>query len=226
MNRILFVEGADDQHTIWAICEQHKVEETFIVEVPDGKGKINPKARTTEKGGIDNVLKATELYLIAGSSATECLGIVIDADENLEGRWGSVLAILNRAGYQNLPDKPDQEGTIIKQDYLPAFGVWIMPDNQTHGMLEDFLDFLIPDKENNKIWTKAVSSSQEVLDEIEEDRRFSEIHLSKAKIHAYLAWQKESGKPFGMAITAKYLETDNQECKKFVDWLNRLFVDN
>lgn len=223
-NRILFVEGADDQHTIWAICEHFKIEETFTVEIPDRTGKINRKAKPTELGGIDNVLKATQLNLIAGSSAIDYLGIVIDADQDLNSRWRSVLNILNKAGYTNLPDLPDANGTIITQDYLPTFGIWIMPDNQIRGMLEDFLEFLVPDKDKNEIWTKAVKCSQEILDEIAEEKRFSKIHLSKAKIHAYLAWQDDPGKPFGTAITAKYLKADNPHCNKFVEWLNRLFV--
>ena len=226
-NRILFVEGIDDQHTIWAICEQLKVEETFKVIVPDGEGKIPKKdARQNELGGIDNVLKATQLYLIAGSSAVGRVGIVIDADENLNARWQSVSSILAKAGFKDLPDFPDSVGTIIKQEFLPTFGVWIMPDNVTNrGMLEDFLEFLVPDKETNPIWAKAVKCSQEVSEEIEEAKRFGDIHLSKAQIHAYLAWQKECGKPFGLSITAKYLQADNPHCENFVNWLKHLFVE-
>ncbi len=226
--RILFVEGADDLHSIKAICEHFKVEETFSVEVPDGEGKI-PKRKThkSELGGIDNVLKAARLNLIAGSSAVEHLGIVVDADQNLDSQWQKVLSILTKAGFkdENLPELPDANGTVITQEYLPKFGVWIMPDNVTNrGMLEDFLEFLVPDKETNPIWAKAVKCSQEILEEVREDIRFNDIHLSKARIHAYLAWQKNSGNPFGLSITAKYLQADNPECKKFVEWLNLLFV--
>ena len=223
-NRILFVEGADDQHTIWAICEHFKIEETFSVEIPDSTGKINKKARPNELGGIENVFKATESNLEAAAYAVERLGIVIDADESLEKCWMRVKKILENAGYKELPDSPDANGTIIKRDFKPTFGVWIMPDNQIRGMLEDFLEFLVPDKDKNEVWTKAVKCSQEILDEIEEDKRFSKIHLSKAQIHAYLAWQNEPGKPFGTAITAKYLQADNPQCEKFVEWLKHLFV--
>jgi len=228
-NRILFVEGADDQHSIWAICEHFKVEETFSVEVPDGEGKI-PKKKThqSELGGIDNVLKATRLNLIAGSSAVDRLGIVIDADQDLNAQWKKVLNILTKAGFkdENLPELPDAKGTVITQEFLPKFGIWIMPDNVTNrGMLEDFLEFLVPDKETNPIWAKAVKCSQEVLEEVGETIRFSDIHQSKAKIHTYLAWQKECGKPFGLSITAKYLQADNPNCEKFVEWLKRLFVE-
>lgn len=226
-NRILFVEGIDDQHTIWAICEQLKVEETFKVIVPDGEGKIPKRnARQNELGGIENVLKAARLNLTAGSSAVEKVGIVIDADDNLGTQWQKVKNLLEKSGFENLPNLPDENGTIISQNFLPTFGVWIMPDNIiSRGMLEDFLEFLIPEKDNNPLWKKAVESSQEVLRNIDEEKRFAEIHLSKAKIHAYLAWQKDCGVPFGLSITKKYLQTDNPQCKKFVEWLNRLFVE-
>lgn len=219
-NRILFVEGADDQHSIWAICEHFKVEETFLVGIPDRTGTINRKAKPTEIGGIDNVFKAVELNLIAGSSSIERLGIVIDADEDIKSRWKKVSAILTKAGYTNLPDSPDSEGTIIKQDFLPAFGVWIMPDNQLRGILEDFLAFLVP--ANDKTWERAINC----IDKIPEtERLFKSAYLTKAQIHTFLAWQKEPGKPFGQAITAKYLQAANPNCEKFVNWLKRLFVD-
>ena len=219
--RVLFVEGADDQHTIWALCEHFKIKQTFDVEIPDSTGKINGKALPSHKGGIDNVIKATELNLIAGSDAVERIGIVIDADQDLDARWQKVKNILIAAGYGNLPDDPDEDGTIVKQEFKPDFGVWIMPDNKIRGMLEDFLSFLVP--ENDLVWEKAVECSRAVLEM--EAETFSAIHLSKAQIHAYLAWQQDPGKPFGQAITAKYLNAADPSSEKFVGWLNRLFVD-
>ena len=67
---------------------------------------------------------------------------MIDADESLNARWQSVSSLLEKAGFKNLPILPDANGTIIEQEFLPTFGVWIMPDNVTNrGMLEDFLEF-------------------------------------------------------------------------------------
>ena len=218
INSILFVEGADDQHTVWAICEHFKVEETFIIEIPDGAGKINPKLRTTEKGGIDNVLKATQGFLAAQN--VERLGIVIDADTDLSNRWKKVVNILEKIGYENIPPHPNPNGTIIEQENRLKFGVWIMPDNRERGYLETFLTFLVP--ENNKSWEYAKISVAGL-----EDKPFIKQkvdHTTKAEIHTFLAWQEEPGKPFGTAITAKYLEVNNPRCEIFVEWLNRLFV--
>ena len=212
MNKILLVEGKDDENVDKHIWKSFNLAKAFEIK---------------DKEGIENVLEETDSTLVDGN-ADVCLGIVIDADQDLNIQWQRITGILRKADYDNerIPDNPDANGTIIKQEFKPTFGVWVMPDNVTNrGMLEDFLEFLVPDKETNPIWAKAVKCSREVLEEIEEDKRFGGIHLSKAQIHAYLAWQKECGKPFGLSITAKYLQTDNPNCEKFVEWLKRLFVE-
>jgi hypothetical protein len=205
---LLLVEGKDDEHVIYAIRDIYGIEkDTFKIK---------------DKQGIDGVLTETDSTLVDGNSDI-CLGIVIDADLDLKARWQSVSNILRKAGYVSTPAEPSPNGTIIEQENKIKFGVWIMPDNQIYGMLEDFLSFLIPDKDTNQVWAKAVKCSQEVLNEVGEESRFGEIHLSKAQIHAYLAWQKECGKPFGISITAKYLQAENPNCENFVNWLKRLF---
>lgn len=207
MKKTLLVEGKDDQHVIYAIRD--------IYEIPKNAFTIE------ELGGIENVLKKTDSTLIDGSSDI-CLGIVIDADEDLNARWQSVSSILERAGYNNLPASPDKNGTIFTQEFLPTFGVWIMPDNEIEtGYLETFLTYLVP--ENDQCWKHAKNS----VAALAEKPFVKEIadHTTKAEIHTFLAWQAEPGKPFGQAITAKYLQADNPNCEKFVEWLKRLFVE-
>ncbi len=207
MKKTLLVEGKDDQHVIYAIRDIYEIpKNTFIIE---------------ELGGVENVLKKADSTLIDGSSDI-CLGIVIDADEDIKARWQSVSSILEKAGYKDLPNSPDANGTIIRQEFLPTFGVWIMPDNKIEsGYLETFLTYLVP--ENSKSWEHAKNSVAAL-----EEKPFIKTnvdHTTKAEIHTFLAWQEEPGKPFGTAITAKYLQADNPQCQSFANWLNRLFVD-
>lgn len=208
MKKTLLVEGKDDQHVIYAIRDIYEIpKNTFTIE---------------ELGGIENVLKKTDSTLIDGSIDI-CLGIVIDADEDLNARWQSVSSILERAGYKNLPASPDKNGTIFTQEYLPTFGVWIMPDNQIEkGYLETFLTHLVP--ENDKCWEHAKNSVAALAEKPFVKEKVD--HTTKAEIHTFLAWQEEPGKPFGQSITAKYLQADNPQCAKFVEWLKRLFVEN
>lgn len=211
MNKILLVEGKDDEHVIYAIRD--------IYEISKDSFKIK------DKKGIENVLEETDSTLIDGNP-DNCLGIVIDADEDLNIQWQRITSILRKADYDNeiIPNIPDANGTVIKQEFKPTFGVWIMPDNViTRGYLETFLTFLVPEPKNNKTWQKAKSCVDSL-----EDKPFIKQeadHTTKAEIHTYLAWQKEPGKPFGTAITAKYLQAENPNCSKFVEWLKRLFVE-
>lgn len=210
IRKILLVEGKDDENSIKHIWKSYALEIVFQIK---------------NKEGIEGVLEETDSSLVDASDDL-CLGIVIDADQDLSARWHQIRHILQTARYQNIPTMPDANGTIIQEQYKPTFGFWIMPDNVTdRGMLEDFLAFLVPDKETNKTWLAAEKCSQQILAEVEQEKRFSEIHLSKAKIHAYLAWQEEPGKPFGLALTAKYLQPLNPHCETFVGWLKRLFVE-
>lgn len=220
--KLLFVEGDDDLHVISALCQFYSVPKLFKIKIPENRDIISIVQKTEKMGGINNVFRAVEFNLIEGSNAIECLGIVIDADTDLKAQWRKVKRILEKAGYEKLPNSPDENGTVIEQEFLPKFGVWIMPDNKIErGFLETFLTFLVP--ENDKTWEQAKSCVDSL-----ENKPFIKAeadHTEKAEIHTFLAWQEEPGKPFGQAITAKYLQADKPQCSVFADWLKRLFVD-
>jgi hypothetical protein len=52
---------------------------------------------------------------------------------------------------------------------------------------------------------------------------FQSLHLSKAIIHTYLAWQDEPGYPMGQAITKETLRPHTDIAINFTDWLRCLF---
>ena len=87
--RQLLVEGKNDQHVIWALCNQHQLPENFSVEIPEEKGT----------GGIEALLDQLPARLDEPNLQT--LGIVVDADQDLLARWQSVANRLNTIGYQN-----------------------------------------------------------------------------------------------------------------------------
>ncbi len=93
-------------------------------------------------------------------------------------------------------------------------------------MLEDFLQFLVPNGENNQLLKIARSTVNNLpkQDELPEpEQKFAIGHESKAMIHTWLAWQKTPGKPFGTAITARFLDGNAPEAILLVDWLRRLY---
>ena len=46
-----------------------------------------------------------------------------------------------------IPEEPAPDGTVVTQSGKPRIGVWLMPDNRVPGMLEDFVEFLVPEKD-------------------------------------------------------------------------------
>jgi len=202
----LLVEGKNDQHVIWALCKQYHLPEVFSVESPDAK-----------TDGIEALLDGLPAKL--KERDLETLGIVVDADLNLAARWQSVTQKLKDSGYQNLPKLPPAEGWVYEQSELPKIGVWVMPDNQVNGILEDFVARLIPD--GDRLHSKA----QYILTQIEAENLhcYPLVSRPKALIHTWLAWQEKPGMPMGQAITAKTLTYESAIAHLFVAWLNALF---
>ena len=157
------------------------------------------------------------------------LGVVIDADLNVdnpelsvEDRWKALIYRLKESGYTSIPSLPNADGTIIKgNDDLPTIGIWVMPDNQLQGKIEDFVRLLVPPyKVREALWKRAEKSVQSMP---KTRQLFSSNDIPKANIYTYLAWQEEPGRPIGESITRRYLTADAPIAAKFIDWIRTLF---
>lgn len=203
--RVLLVEGTDDKHVLKHIC---------------GNRGIPHLDDVATHGSVENLLDSVPLRLRVSEDG-DIVGVVIDADTNVAARWQSLRDRLTGIGYQSVPDSPAADGTIIDPPpgtLLPRVGIWIMPDNQTKGILEDFLRFLIP--VGSQLFGHVTSSVATIP---ESDLRFGDLAKPKALIHTWLAWQKEPGKAMGTAITARYLDPNVAQVDVLVSWLKRLF---
>jgi hypothetical protein len=199
---VLLVEGKNDEHVFYSLLEFHGIPEVF---------------RIKDKQGIDNLLNTLDVELLA--SELERLGIVIDADTDLASRWQRITNILSVSGYSRIPPSPEHTGTIITEAGRPTVGIWLMPDNDLPGMLENFVSFLIP--ANDSLWNRVVNCIDNVP---EGERKFPVQHLIKAQLHTWLAWQNDPGAPLGLAITKRYLEADAPHARTLIEWIRRLFV--
>ncbi len=202
-NSKLLVEGNDDQHVIWALCEKFTIEENFDVIDCQGVGSLFRQVPVRFK-----------------QSEVKSIGIVIDADVNLKERWLSLKAMLLSLGF-DVPDEFPRTGLISSSKEGIKVGVWIMPNNDQDGMLEDFITFLVP--QGDGLLPVVNSTLQSIEDQ--ELNGYSVIHKSKAVIHTWLSWQKDPGTPMGQGITKKYLSTDEETCLKLVNWLTELFSE-
>ena len=199
-NQKLLLEGNDDQHVIWALCEKHAIKESFDV--------INCE-------GIINLID--QIPIRFKQSNIKTVGIVIDADSEMQNRWDLIKSTLETIGF-NLPIEIPLKGLIVQKNNLKV-GVWIMPNNNLNGMLEDFISFLVP--KEDKLLPIVASTLIEI--EAKNLNSYSLIHKSKAIVHTWLSWQDDPGTPLGLAITKRYLNTDEETCLKLINWLNDLF---
>ena len=152
---------------------------------------------------VERLLVAVPIQLKA-SEEGDVVGIVLDADTEIKTRWSSIRNTLIGIGYDSVPDQPKADGTILDSPagtLLPRAGVWLMPDNQANGILEDFLAFLVP-------------QPSDLFDHVQE---------SVATIPGLLEPQKEPGMPLGAAISARFLDANVSEVDVLVAWLMRLF---
>lgn len=204
---VLLVEGKDDQHVVWSLMEHYQVPEVFKVIDCDG---------------IDNLLQELSLRLTT-PTMHKSIGVVMDADVNLQARFDSFCSILSKTGKYDLSQMaPQAGGTVIApvDENYPVIGLWLMPDNRSNGMLEDFVMTLADGDD------ELMKEADTVLNSIEAKKinRYTSVHRSKAKIHTFLAWQEEPGKPMGQAITAKVLDAEATSAKVFMEWTKQVFA--
>lgn len=207
----LLVEGPDDRWSIINLLARHGYDW-------DNESSVRPFVKAA--GGKDVILHGPTLQ--AAAKSFDRLGIILDADLGPSDRWKALRGHLR--GVADLPETPAKGGTIIETSRLPGagvsrLGVWLMPDNESPGILEDFLSGLVPP--DDRCWEHALVSTRRARGEF--DAPLEEKDLSKGTIHAWLAWQKEPGQPFGQAITARAFSHDTPAALAFVGWFRRLF---
>ncbi|GAB4296130.1 MAG: hypothetical protein Fur0025_33550 [Oscillatoriaceae cyanobacterium] len=205
----LIVEGEQDKRVIPELMEKNGIKwgetkDTAVVDIEPygGDGFIDPDFISTK-------LKASGLT---------ALGLIVDADDDLNARWDSV----RNACLKSIPDIPQhlpKSGLIHVTTAGIKFGVWIMPDNETQGMLETFLAYLIPD-DGESLWNYA----QQVVDEAKtQGAKFIPSHRDKACIYTWLAWQNEPGQQLHNAVMQKILNPTHPKAQPFVNWFKMLY---
>ena len=194
---VLLVEGPDDKHVIWHICNRSPETPDFFIQ---------------DRGGIEPLLDAIGAELNA--PGRQVLGILTDADNNLSGRWASIVNRLAEEGIR----VPDADGVIIYTEDKPRVGIWLMPNNSADGELENFVAAMIPD--DDPIWTM----SQEYINEIPAaQRKFAPGKTLRAQVHAWLATLSDP-RLMGQAIGARDLTVNNPLPQTFIRWLSPLHL--
>lgn len=202
----LLVEGPDDLFVIARLRELNHLEDNVFIK---------------SCGSVEKAIELFRVLIDKQAVNNRILGLVVDADSNISGRWQRIFQILSKSGKYEVPEVLPNDGLILApydaED--PTIGVWVMPDNHLNGMLEDFLTMLaVNDKELlNEVNTTLNTIENKGLN------KYKPIHKAKARIHTFLAWQEEPGVTMGNAIAKSYLRAESGQAALFVSWLRNLF---
>lgn len=201
-DKVLLVEGDSDCHVVMALCQAHAIPESFGIY---------------QCGSDVEVLKRLNA-LIPRPDPPQVIGVMLDADNSVEGRWRSIQRKLSHYDY-TFPTVPTADGTIVESPAnAPKLGFWLMPNNRMSGMLEDFCAELAE--------PEALAFAQQCVEQAQGNSwsTFKPSHGSKAIIHTYLGWQDEPGFPLGRAITKQSLRPHSNIAITFTHWLRGLFT--
>lgn len=200
--RLLLVEGRDDEMVVTQLRALHNLTSTCTPVELEGFANV----RTT----FANLLKFDD-----DEKRKERLAVIVDMDETPGSRWASLSSVLRQRGY-TVPSGPTPEGVVLQQEGRPTVGIWLMPDNSQLGKLEDFVALLI--QPDDVLWPHVLSS----LDALPK-RLFREQDTIKARIHTWLAWQKEPGIQMSQALKKRIFMHDSETRRKFLAWLTAIF---
>lgn len=213
---LLLVEGVNDCHAVFQLI--------WLVHHAD------PVFGIHECGSDDRVLDSLASRMVRTTSRQKVLGLILDADieglgseQVIQGRLGQLAARVGR--YYPLPTVFPEQGLIVdplatmpEADRLPRLGVWLMPNNKACGMFEDLLMASLSDH--------LAEYTSEVVKQAKADgiARFKDVHLSKAVIRTYLAWQDPPDIQYlGLAIKKRVFQNIETDCRQFILWLDGLF---
>lgn len=206
----LLVEGEDDTRVIPVLMQANGVSwgntaDTWPVHIKPSNGF----GSMVRQGYIETELKASGL---------EVLGVIADANDDAGQRWRS-LRDRCPVSFPELPDDLPATGLIQGSESGLRLGVWLMPDNQSRGMMETFLTYLVP-HEKNRVLEYAESARDEAQSL---GAPYKDVHADKAKIHTWLAWQDPPGRPLRNAVMERLLDPCSPHAAAFVRWFRSLF---
>ncbi len=206
---ILLVEGDEDRRVIPFLMDEYVVwgnkENEWVAEV-------------RSHGGIEDLLEPGNIKAAALTPGRKAVGIVIDANDHFESRWARVRQ--NCLGVA--ADFPEElpVGGLVHQDFDGLrIGVWIMPDNQSRGMLETYLSHLIVPAQAT-LWAFAQESCGRSRDH---GASYTDPHRDKANIHTYLAWRDPPGMQLHVSVMARALDARLPLAEQFSKWFFDLF---
>jgi hypothetical protein len=206
---ILLVEGDEEKRVIPYLMDEHVIwgdkEDEWVAEI-------------RSYGGIEDLLDPGNIEAAVRVIGRKAVGIVVDADDQFDSRWQRVRnCCLGIAA--DFPENLPLEGLVHENEQGLRIGVWIMPDDQSRGMLETFLRHLIVPS-HAALWGFAQESCTQSRDH---GAPYTDPHRDKADIHTFLAWLDPPGRSLHVSVLSRALDGRLPLGEQFAQWFINLY---
>lgn len=222
-SHVLLVEGEGDRGFFEQVCKSLALNPAIKVAPPKDYQADYEELLRNSKQGVLNLLDDLLNELLDEVAPTKRLAVIVDADHEQEQGLGYQKTIEQvskiAANYDFSLTENQADGLCFKHsDGLVEFGLWVMPNNRTDGMLEDFIKTCVTPAEQS-LFDHAAQTVQAVP-----NKKFKDHHYSKAEVATWLAWQKPPGHGLYYAVYDNLLDTNHALFEEMQQWLKKIFI--
>ena len=222
-SHVLLVEGEGDRGFFDQVCRSLALNPAIKVAPPKDYQADYEELLHNSKQGVLNLLDDLLNELLDEVAPTKRLAVIVDADHEQEQGLGYRKTIEQvskiAADYDFTLAENQANGLYFKHsDGLAEFGLWVMPNNRTDGMLEDFIKTCVTPNEQS-LFDHAVQIIQNIP-----NPKFKPHHNSKAQVATWLAWQKPPGHGLYYSVKDGLLNTNHALFQEMEQWLKKIFI--
>jgi hypothetical protein len=220
--RLLVVEGEEDKKFFEAVFRSiGKADQVVIRHRPSGKSNAIS-------------LFGANLDLLNLASKAR-IGLVVDADDpalnasdGFPNTRQTVNLQLQQRSFNSFATGAGTTGLIATANHLDhvVTGMWVMPDNNANGYLEDFANTVVASSEQAQ-QAFALGQSRAVLTGSHGGPTFAfkAHHLPKAAVGTWLAWSDPPRMNLGTAVSRGLLDVQHPAFCSLIAWLNLLYFE-
>ncbi|HBD96336.1 MAG TPA: hypothetical protein DC057_19355 [Spirochaetia bacterium] len=201
-SKVLIVEGLDEVNFFTEYLSYLKLMEIQVIPYC-GRGRLNEH--------INDLIK------LPGFDSINIIGFIQDADFNTaRSSFDSMVSVLNS---YNIPC-PDNPGGFATSSELKS-GIFIMPNNQDEGMLEDLFLCILSDTEKDII--SCIQGFQACFKNLPNCGLNQRNDVSKSLMLSYFAYRNPEVYRVGIGAQKGYFDFSHGCLSKIKEFLEELY---
>lgn len=201
----LFVEGPDDGVVVNAL-----VLKGTGVDITRRESRL---VRLNEEGGGDAWALRQFDDKVKTARAGARIGVIVDRDSAENDKWPAVRDRLRRLGLQ--VDAPIPAGAIVDG----RCGIWMWPDNVSHGDLESFVAGIVP---RSAALTYAEEASQ--IAKAAHGAEYETRHARKAALKVRSVWRDATTAGGYGHLVRNLTLVETPAATAFLSWFEALYL--